>query len=354
MTTQRIGIGLLLVTVFSLAVAWAVGASDYSIDLRCAGYCCLGPGFEYERGLYYEYAIRFPASDRSRAFWLLIDLDGNREWRKEDIRPGATGWTVEARTRSSEGMDEGTHVLTISVYEDPNASVFMPSLSSPPGYPAGEVRVPDDWTLRATDRYEFRVLSAGFPSHGMQGMWVSSTPLGAEIYVAPASAARGPDGRYAAGQVVDDRYYRGGAPAWIDLTPGDYVVVALLAAEEELDLQFDDARSRFVVTSRGDVAAIGLLYEATCKSGEASTLIASFQLEDVPLDAAFLWLPDAPLYSFNGDVLLGHLLQEGIAPSTAQSMVSVLKMTGKATVETGSRRVVVELTPGGWRIRVFQ
>jgi hypothetical protein len=355
MPSQRIKLICLLVAIVGvLGAVLPTQATEYEIDLRRAGYYALGSDFDYERGLYYKYDIWFPASDTSRTLWLLIDLDGKREWQDETVRPGATGWTVEARSRSSEGLPEGPHTLRISVYEDPAPPTFLGSVAGPPGYRTGEVSVPDDWVLCAADSISFQILPADLPASSATGIWISSTPLGAEIYMAPASAVRGQGGeRYDVSKAITDAYYLGAAPVWIEAAPGDYVVVALIPAEEALDLQFDDAYSRFVMTSQGEVSRLGLVYEITRRVGELCTLIASYQLEGVPLGSSFLWLPDDPLYSFNSAALISRLLEEGITRSEAHAMISILEKTGKAAVETQSRRIVVDLRPGGWRIRVY-
>ncbi len=83
-------------------------------------------------------------------------------------------------------------------------------------------------------------------------------------------------------------------------------------------------------------------------------MIASLPTGGMPLREAFLGLPEDPLYPFDEDDLVTQLLREGITNSEAQSMIFVLKRAGKATVETESRRVVVELTPAGWKMTVFK
>jgi len=66
--------------------------------------------------------------------------------------------------------------------------------------------------------------------------------------------------------------------------------------------------SQCVVTSRGEVSSIGVLYDISLEANEVCTLIASLPLEGMLLREELLGLPEAPLHAFDREDLTIHLL----------------------------------------------
>jgi hypothetical protein len=352
---QRI---MLIVALFILLLAITVeGDQDlgYSIELTRVGYLTLGPGFDYERGLSYTYRIGFPSAEEGRNLWLLIDLDGSKEWREAEATAGSTGWRCETKSRSDEGILPGTHTLMITVFEDESLPSLLGFPSYPPGYMGmgGEVEVPAEWKIRATDSMVFTVLSPGIPENRTDGIWVSSSPLGGEVYVAPATAARDSGGKLSLPRIMTDEYYRGAAPVFVQVPQGDYIVGVMIPVEEELEFARDGDFAGVVVTKRDEIEALGKGYEVTKKAGELATVIALFQLRGKPLNQAFLHLPESSCYDFDDAGMRRTLLREGFSSAVIEPVIPLLHKVGKIVIETSSKRTVVQITAGGWRMIVY-
>jgi hypothetical protein len=347
---------MLIAVLFSLLLAITVEAEQsvgYSIELTRVGYLTLGPGFDYERGLSYAYRIGFPSAEKGRSLWLLIDLDGSKTWSEAEAHAGSTGWRCETKSRSNEGISSGTHTLTITVFEDESLPSLLGFPSYPPGYMGGEVEVPVEWKMRATDSMVFTVFSPGIPENRTDGIWVSSSPLGGEVYMAPAAAARGSGGKLSLARIMTDEYYRGAAPVFVQVPPGDYIVGVMIPVEEELEFARDGAFAGVVATKRNEIEAIGKGYEVTKEVGELATVIALFQLRGRPLDQAFLYLPEASIYDFDGAGMRRTLLREGFSSAVIDAVIPLLHKAGKIVIETGSKRTIVQITAGGWRLVVY-
>lgn len=340
----------LVVTFISLLAIVVIGlgsqAAEYRIEITRAGYLTLGADFEYERGLSYSYSLQFPPKPWNRTLWILIDLNGDKSWRRSEARANVTGWTVRTRIRSEEGMSVGQYTLRISVFDERGAT-------SPPGYRSGPVSVPPGWRARATDSVTFVVHAPEIPEHRTDGIWISSTPLGGEVYLAPRSAALRTDGTVSLAKILKDEYYRGASPVFVQVPPGDYVIGVMIPAEEELRLMRDDSFAQVVRRRRGEVVAIGRGYEVTKEPGELATVIALFQLRGRPLDEAFLYLPESAIYDFDGAAMRRSLLGRGFSVAVTDTMISLLHRTGKIAVETVSKRTIVEITARGWRVIVY-
>lgn len=337
-----IGIALLF-----LGVSGAVcQAQQYRIEITRAGFMNLGPDFQYDRGLRYAYKLEYPAAASHRSLWVLVDLDGKLSWSKHEASAESTSVTVDVSSRMSDGMSVGQHVLRLQVFDES-------SPAAPPGYPTGKASVPVGWVARATASATFTVWALEIPATRNDGIWLSSTPLGTEAYLAPAASVRRGDGGPDLSKVLDPKYYRGATPVFVAVPAGDYVVAFVLPVKEELRLALDDDFARVVTQKDGRVVSIGRGYEVTRDPGKLATVIGLFQLRDVPLAQAFLSLPPTPLYRFNADSLRTTLGKEGVAADVVDVLITILPRSGKVSVAAGRNLFVVEVTHDGWSITVF-
>lgn len=334
-----------LASFLALAPLTVLG-QQYTIEIKRAGFLNLGPAFQYERGLRYEYRITFPEGSAQRTLWVLVDLDGKLSWGQIPTSPGAKTITVESLQRSPEGMPLGSHNLTFTLFDERGPE-------SPPGYLSGKVSVPAGWTPRATATVSFTIYSLDIPANRTDGVWLSSTPPGAEAYLAPAASARRSDGRPDLSKVLDPRYYVGGTPVFVSTPPGDYVVAFVLPTNERLKLAADDDFAQMVASEDGKVVSMGRGYELTREPGKLATCIGLFQVQQKPLSEAFLWLPPTPVYKFGADSLRSALTKQAVPSETIEQVISILPKTGKVSVTLGNKTLVVEVNAQGWSITVF-
>lgn len=319
---------------------------EYKIEIQRAGYLNLGPEFQYERGLRYEYRIALPKSDTPRNLWMLVDVDGKLSWTQHSANPGITTITVESRQRTSDGMSVGQHILKFTLFDE-----RVPD--SPPGYPSGKVSIPAGWTARATASISFTVHALEIPTTRRDGIWLSSTPPGAEVYLAPAVDVRRPDGGADLSKVLDPRYYVGAAPVFAPASAGDYVVAFLLPVNERVTLAPDYDFAQVLTTKDGRVVSVGRGYEVTREPGKLATCIGLFQLADKPLAEAFPWLPSASVYTFRSDSLRTALRTEGVDTKLIDQVITVLPKCGKVSLDLGTKILIVEVDAEGWSVTVL-
>lgn len=329
-----------------LIVSLGALGQQYTIEIKRAGFLNLGPEFQYERGLRYEYKITFPEGTTSRNLWMLVDLDGKLSWVQHSAPPGVTSITVETRQRSSDGIPVGEHKLKFTLFDER-------SPESPPGYPSGKPSIPTGWMARATASVSFSVYALEIPTSRNDGIWLSSTPPGAEAYLAPAASARRPDGGPDLSKVLDTRYYVGATPVFVSVPPGDYLVAFVIPTNERLKLVPDDDFAQVVSSKEKQVVSIGRGYEVTREPGKLATRIGLFQVQDKPLLEAFLWLPPTTVYRFGADSLRSALRKEGVPTTTIDAVLSLLPRSGKVSLSVGSKILVVEVEAEGWSITVF-
>lgn len=319
---------------------------EYKIEIQRAGYLNLGPAFQYERGIRYEYRITFPKSDTPRTLWVLVDLDGKLSWTQHSANPGITSIRVESRQRTSDGMQVGVHTLKFTLFDE-----RLPE--SPPGYPSGKVSIPAGWVPRATASISFTVYALEIPTNRNDGIWLSSTPPGAEVYLAPAKAVRRDDGGPDLSKVLDSRYYVGASPVFVSAPAGDYVVAFLLPINEELDLAPDYDFAEVVQFKDNKPTFIGRGYEITREPGKLVTCIGLFQLANKPVGEAFLWLPPGSVYKFGADSLRTALRKEGVDTRLIDQVITVLPKSGKVSLDLGTKIFIVEVEADGWSITVM-
>jgi hypothetical protein len=325
-----------------IVVGFFCGAQQYKLEIIKAGYMNLGPNFNWERGLRYVCNVRFPARESARTLWILIDLDGNMSWLQEETSPGVFGWTDDVC--AAKELSVGQHTLRISLFDEGE-------LAAPPGYPSGPVYVPPGWIPKAEDSITFTVYPPEIPIDRTDGIWISSTPLGAEVYLALEDAARESDGSLSLSKILRDEYYQGATPLFVEIPPGKYVVGLMIPANEELRLVPDDSFSRVVRKKKGgQVIGIGRGYKVMKQRDELASVIGLFQLRDVPLAEAFLCLPLTTIYQFNDDAMRAILRQHGVTEALTNVVTQLLHRTGKIVLEVGLDLLLVEIKPKGLAI----
>jgi hypothetical protein len=191
-------------------------------------------------------------------------------------------------------------------------------------------------------------------------IWVSSVPVGAEVYVQPFVPDQVPS------HAVDPEAYRGKTPIRFSLPSGSYWIELVLDAEvfeNYFSPPFDDAQFEqdgasseallFQPFAPGEKRRVLRYYRLEKRHQDRQTLIALFHPRGEPLERVMALYPQLEQYQFVPEELL-DLFQRAQVPQTMQeTFLTLLKRGGKAFWSLRDEyRVALELQPQTIRGRI--
>jgi len=184
-------------------------------------------------------------------------------------------------------------------------------------------------------------------------MWVTSVPVGAEVYVQSYDPERVPS------HATNPAAYRGKTPVSFALSPGSYWIELALDAEvfenyfsppyDNAQFERDGAVSEalfFRPFAPGDKRRLLRYYHLVKQPQQGQTLIALFHPRGEPLERVMALYPPQEQYRFAPDELRA-LLQRAQLPSTVQeTFLALLRRGGKAFWSLRDEyRIALELQP---------
>ncbi|MGQ4808011.1 hypothetical protein NKDENANG_01378 [Candidatus Entotheonellaceae bacterium PAL068K] len=184
-------------------------------------------------------------------------------------------------------------------------------------------------------------------------VWVTSVPIGAEVYVQPFDPEQIPS------HAMASEAHRGTTPVRFSLPPGSYWIEVALEAEvfeTYFSPPYDDAQFEqegavseallfrpFVPREKRRVLRY---YHLEKRRRQGQTLIALFHPRGEPLDRVMALYPQQEQYQPAPAALPEILRQVRIPPDVQETFIALLKRGGKAFWSAGDEyRVSLELRP---------
>jgi hypothetical protein len=186
-------------------------------------------------------------------------------------------------------------------------------------------------------------------------LWVSSVPLGAEVYAKPFDCK--------AAQVWKDYVRIGKTPLTRELGPGKYAVRVLvparLAAKLRPSTKLGEDTNPFehdgwgeVTFRKGENVISSVTYTVRKREGKAATLISLFQPKALPLKEVVERFPKGHNFRFAEKKLEGRLLYHEIPKEDVSLLIEALRRGGKVIWHGKKKSLMITLTTGpkGWNI----
>jgi hypothetical protein len=225
------------------------------------------------------------------------------------------------------------------------------------------VRVPlaEVASLEVHTKYEgaVKVAKAGeilpMPNANQDVLWVSSVPLGAEVYAKPFDCA--------AAKLWQTYMRIGKTPMMRELGPGKYavkvMVPAKLAATLRPSTKLGEGSNPFEHDGWGEVhfkpnenVIASVVYTVMKREGRAATLISLFQKKGATLDEVLETFPEGHNFQFNEKKVEGALLYQQVPKADIARILEGLRRGGKIIWHGKTKSLMIDLTPGprGFRI----
>ena len=198
-------------------------------------------------------------------------------------------------------------------------------------------------------------LKTPMPRASENVLWVSSVPLGADVYLKRTS--RG-------GRGIREYQKLGTTPLSIPIQPGDYMVrVSVpgnLAAKLKPSPKLDENANPFEhdgwseVGFRADQHVVeSVSYEVRKSDGRAATLISLFQQKGLKLPDVVAAFPAGHNFHFDDKRVEDAIVAKGVPKTDASLVLDALHRGGKIIWQDDKQSLIIELVPGdpGWNIR---
>ena len=192
-------------------------------------------------------------------------------------------------------------------------------------------------------------------------VWVTSIPVGADVYVQPYIPERVPS------HATDPEAHRGKTPLRFTLPPGSYWIELVLDAqvfENYFTPPFDDAQFErdgavseallFQPFAPGERRRVLRYYHLEKQRQQGQTVIALFHPRGEPFERIVALYPQDEPYSFVPDELLEVLRRAQVPQEVQETFLTLLKRGGKAFWSLrDDYRLALELQPQGVQGRII-
>ena len=203
------------------------------------------------------------------------------------------------------------------------------------------------YTFTETARTTFPVETSG------EEVWVTSVPVGADVYVQPFSPEGVPS------HATAPEAHRGQTPLRLTLPPGSYWIELALDADvfemyftppyDDAQFEQDGATSEallFHPFSPGEKRRVLRYYRLDKQAQEGQTLIALFHPRGEPLERVMALYPHEEQYRFVPEELRVVLQRAQVPPAVQETFLTMLTHGGKAFWSMrNDYRVTLELRP---------
>ncbi len=193
------------------------------------------------------------------------------------------------------------------------------------------------------------------PQAGEDIFWVSSVPLGAQVFVKPFDCK--------AAEVWKDYIRMGETPFACELGPGKYAVKVLvpqkLASELRPAMKLGEDANPFehdgwgeILFRPGENIVAAVTYTVIKVEGQPATLIALFQKKGVPLEQVVESFPTGHNFNFDEKKLEGELIYQQVPKDDIALILRALRRGGKIIWHGPDKSLMLEITAGaqGWKM----
>jgi len=240
------------------------------------------------------------------------------------------------------------------VFENPQRYVFEgrvargPRAGRPVRVPLAEVKSLVNHTPYEGVMVPGKAGMVAMPAPHEDKLWVSSVPLGAEVY------AKAFDCKEA---LVWPKYQNiGRTPLIRDLAPGKYAVKVMVPAKLAATLQpstklgadtnpFEYDGVGEVLSRENENVVASHTYTVVKKAGEAATVIALFQKKGLNIDEALKAFPEGHNFHFSDKKLEGRLLYYQVPKTDIPKILEALHRGGKVVWHGQTKSFIIELLP---------
>jgi hypothetical protein len=198
------------------------------------------------------------------------------------------------------------------------------------------------------------------PTEYQKGLWISSVPAGAKIYLMSLEEGVKKAQSMFPGEidtqisdkskkavlyslVKDEQYFKGHTPLYLDAKAGNYLILAQIPVYKDSSFEADGWDLQITGKKDESVESYGQCYEILKLTDHFTTHIALFQPRDTPLSKFISILPDAQNFQFNENEMTNKLRDKGVSETDITLANGILHRGGKVIAKTDSAKFIIEI-----------